>query len=191
MLEHRFAQAQCRKRESATKRFELSLPPHRTTTSQQDVTTMDALSHLITQFGAWLWFALATLLFILETIVPGIHFLWFGVSAAVVGLIALLLPIAWQWQLIIFALTSIATLFMVRRSNRSSVASTDEPILNIRGAQYIGRNVIVEDAIVNGRGRVRVGDTIWSAEGEDAPAGASVEVTGVNGTVLVVARSTE
>jgi membrane protein implicated in regulation of membrane protease activity len=33
---------------------------------------------------------------------------------------------------------------------------------------------------------VRVGDTLWSAEGEDAPQGATVEVTGVNGTVLVV-----
>ncbi len=150
---------------------------------------MDALSQLITQFGVWLWFALAIALFVLETIVPGIHFLWFGVSAAIVGLVALLLPIGWQWQLIVFALASIATLFMVRRSSRADVATTDEPVLNVRGAQYIGRHVTVEDAIINGRGRVRVGDTVWSAEGEDAAQGSSVEVTGVNGTVLVVARS--
>ena len=59
----------------------------------------------------------------------------------------------------------------------------------MRGAQYIGRKVVVADAIRNGRGRVRVGDTIWAAEGEDAAEGTEVEVTGVNGIVLVVARS--
>ena len=59
---------------------------------------------VIAQFGVWLWFALAVALFVLESIVPGVHFVWFGVSAAVVGVIALLTPIAWPWQLIVFAL---------------------------------------------------------------------------------------
>jgi membrane protein implicated in regulation of membrane protease activity len=49
---------------------------------------------------------------------------------------------------------------------------------------------VVEQAIENGRGRVRVGDTLWSAEGPDAPAGTRVTVTGSKGTVLVVAPMT-
>ena len=57
----------------------------------------------------------------------------------------------------------------------------------MRGQQYVGRSVVVEQAIENGRGRVRVGDTLWSAEGPDAPAGTRVTVTGRKGTVLVVA----
>lgn len=149
---------------------------------------MEFLSSIVEQFGAWLWFAAAVALFVLETIVPGIHFLWFGVSAALVGLIALVIPLAWQWQLIMFTLISVATLFWVRQSSRADVVKTDEPALNIRGAQYIGRMVTVEDAIANGRGRVRVGDTIWPAQGEDASAGARVKIVGVNDTVLVVER---
>jgi hypothetical protein len=39
------------------------------------------------------------------------------------------------------------------------IVEPDVPDLNVRGAQYIGRIVAVEDAIVNGRGRVRVGET--------------------------------
>jgi membrane protein implicated in regulation of membrane protease activity len=58
--------------------------------------------------------------------------------------------------------------------------------LNVRGAYYIGRVVVVEDPIVNGRGRVRVGDTLWSAAGPDMAAGARAKVTRVDGTVLVV-----
>ena len=149
---------------------------------------MQMISDAIVQYGAWLWFALAVVLMVLETIVPGIHFLWFGVAAGAVGLIALIAPMAWQWQVILFGLLSVVTVWWVRRNTSPEVAITDEPVLNVRGAQYIGRTVTVEDAIQNGRGKVRVGDTIWAAEGEDAIKGASVEVTGVNGTVLVVAN---
>ncbi|MGL4395299.1 MAG: NfeD family protein [Hyphomicrobium sp.] len=148
---------------------------------------MDTIIAFVEHLGAWGWFALAVVLFVLETIVPGIHFLWFGMSAAIVGLIMLVAPIAWQWQLIAFAVIAMATVFWVRRTNSPTAQPSDEPTLNVRGAEFIGRTVVVEDAIVNGRGRVRAGDTLWGAQGEDAPRGARVEVTGVNGTTLVVA----
>ena len=146
----------------------------------------DMITETIAKFGPWLWFAGAVALFVLETIVPGVHFMWFGVAAGIVGALALLLPIAWQWQVILFALVAVATMFWVRRYADPKTVKSDQPDLNVRGAQYIGRTVVVEEAIVNGRGKVRVGDTAWGAEGEDAPKGAKVEVTGVNGTVLVV-----
>lgn len=150
---------------------------------------MTLISDLITQFGNWLWFAVAVVLFILESIIPGLHFVWFGLAAIVVGAVALLVPIAWQWQLILFVLVSLAAVFWVRRQSRVEGAQTDVPDLNVRGAQYIGRVVVVEDAITNGRGRVKVGDTVWWAEGEDAPRGSSVRVTGVDGTALVVEKT--
>lgn len=145
----------------------------------------------LAKYGPSLWFAATVLLFLLETVVPGVHFLWFGVAAAIVGTLALAVPMGWQLQLIAFSLISVVTVFLVRRSVNGGNAATDEPALNVRGAQYIGRKVTVADPIRNGRGRVRVDDTIWGAEGEDAPAGAEVEVTGVNGTVLVVSKPEE
>lgn len=147
---------------------------------------MQSFAEMITQMGSWLWFALAVVMLVLETIVPGIHFLWFGLAALIVGMLALLIPIAWQWQLIAFAVISVATIFLVRRSSSMAIAKTDEPVLTIRGAQYIGRKFAVAEPIINGRGKVQVGDTLWFAEGEDAPVGAKVVVTGVNGTALVV-----
>lgn len=143
---------------------------------------------LIGQFGIWLWFALAVVLLVLESIIPGLHFVWFGISAAIVGTIALFLPMAWQWQLILFTLFAVLSVYWMRRSSNVDVATTDEPLLNVRGAQYIGRRVTVDTSIVGGRGRVKVGDTIWAAEGEDAASGETVEVTGVNGVSLVVKR---
>lgn len=149
---------------------------------------MQSLTSLIGEFGPWLWFALAVFLFVMESLIPGVHFVWFGLSALVVGVIALTTSLAWEWQLIAFALIALAAVFWVRGRSRVDSANPDVPDLNVRGAQYIGRVVTIEDAIVNGRGMVRVGDTVWVAEGEDGPKGANVKVTGVDGTVLVVAR---
>jgi membrane protein implicated in regulation of membrane protease activity len=141
--------------------------------------------------GAWNWFILAVALFALETIIPGIHFLWFGMAAAVAGTIGLATGIAWQWQLLVFALTSLATVYWLRSVMTGDKRATDEPSLNERAHQYVGRVVHVEDAIESGRGRVRVGDTLWAAEGRDTEKGARVRITGTRGTVLLVEPAAE
>ncbi|HEY0179911.1 MAG TPA: NfeD family protein, partial [Dokdonella sp.] len=65
----------------------------------------------------------------------------------------------------------------------------DEPLLNRRAAQLVGQRFVLSQAIVNGRGRVKVGDGEWPAEGPDLPVGCEVEVVAVDGTVLRVART--
>jgi membrane protein implicated in regulation of membrane protease activity len=151
---------------------------------------MQSLSALFFGLGAWNWFIVAVLLFILETIVPGVHFLWFGLAAVIVGVLTFVTGIEWQWQVLAFALISVLTVFWVRKYARPDVAISDLPDLNVRGHQYIGRSLVVEQAIQNGRGKVRLGDSVWAVEGPDAPAGTRVTVTGARGTVLVVERAT-
>ena len=136
--------------------------------------------------GNWNWLVLAVILVILETIVPGVHFVWFGMAATIVGIIALATEIDWQWQLVIFGVLSFATALLVLRFVTPQTAPSDQPGLNERGSYYIDRIVVVEDAIENGRGRVRLGDTLWAAEGPDLPAGASARITKLEGTVVVV-----
>ncbi len=146
------------------------------------------LQNFFYNLGPWNWFIAAVLLLALETIVPGVHFVWFGIAAGIVGGVALASGIAWQWQLILFALAAMATVFVVRRYANPASAKSDEPDLNVRGAQYIGRIFTVVEDIRQGRGKVRVGDTVWHAEGEDVAAGNRVKVVGVDGTALVVER---
>jgi membrane protein implicated in regulation of membrane protease activity len=145
---------------------------------------------LLYTLGPWNWFILAVVLFIFETMIPGVHFLWFGLAAVVVGFLALAIGVAWPWQVLAFGLISVLAVFWVRKYARPDMAISDLPDLNVRGQQYIGRSLVVEQAIQNGRGKVRVGDSTWVVEGPDAPAGARVTVTGAKGTVLVVERAT-
>jgi membrane protein implicated in regulation of membrane protease activity len=147
---------------------------------------MENLWTLLLGLGAWNWLILAALLLSLEVVIPGVHFLWFGLAAAVIGVVALAIGISWPWQVLAFVVMSVLVLLGVQRLVWPDSAISDLPDLNVRGRQYVGRSVVVEQAIENGRGKVRVGDTLWAAEGPDAPAGARVTVTGSQGTVLVV-----
>ena len=57
---------------------------------------------------------------------------------------------------------------------RYGALESDATDLNRAGAGHVGRVVVVEEAIRNGRGRVRVGDSLWNAEGGNAEKGAQV-----------------
>ena len=50
----------------------------------------------------------------------------------------------------------------------------------------MGQVFHLTEAIVDGRGRMKVADTMWRVAGPDLPAGAKVRVVGVEGTVLRV-----
>lgn len=147
------------------------------------------LMSFLAGLGAWNWLILALILYGLEAVVPGVNMVWFGTAALVVGLLVFGTGITWPWQLIAFAAISICSAFAVRRFARAKSHSSDSPDLNVRGSQYIGREFVVAEPIRGGRGRVRVGDTLWQAEGEDVPEGTRVRVTAVNNTVLKVERA--
>lgn len=141
---------------------------------------------ILTSLGPWAWFALGVALIVLETMVPGVHFLWFGLAAMLVCGATLLTGMSWAMQLVLFVALSVLMVFIVRRFAKPEAAPSDQPDLNLRGAQYVGRTVVVEEPIRNGRGKARVGDTLWQVAGPDAASGARVRVTGSDGTVLKV-----
>jgi inner membrane protein len=73
-----------------------------------------------------------------------------------------------------------------RRWYRDYPVATSDPLLNDRAARLVGTVVTVEEAIRDGRGRVRVGDGAWPATGPDAAAGERVRVLAVRGGTISV-----
>jgi membrane protein implicated in regulation of membrane protease activity len=141
----------------------------------------------IMALGAWNWMILAAILFVLELLAPGIFLMWFGVAAAVTGLIVFRYDITWQWQLIWFCGLSLATALLAEKYLRKHPLKSERPLLNERAVQLIGQSFDLVDPIVNGRGSIRTGDTIWRVEGPELPRGARIIVVGADGTVLKVA----
>lgn len=144
------------------------------------------VNSFFSSLGAWNWLIIAVVFLGLELAAPGIYFVWFGIAAAIVGGIALTNDIGWQWQFITFAILSIASAVAARSYMRRNPTESDRPLLNKRAQQYVGRLYTLAEPIEGGRGKVRIGDTLWQVEGPDMPIGAQVKVTGADGTVLKV-----
>ena len=137
----------------------------------------------------WHWWILAVGLIILEMFAPGAFFLWMGIAAAAVGLVVFALPsIIWEYQLLLFSFLSVVSIIVWRRYFKVSAEDTDQPNLNRRGEQYVGRLFTLDEPIVNGVGKIRVDDSTWKIEGDDCEAGSRVKVVGVEGTLLRVER---
>ena len=143
----------------------------------------------MTELGVvfWYWWVLAVFLLGVEILAPGFFFLWLAISGFIVGTVLLLIPItSLEIQLLIFAILSIISIFIWRKYGIQHRPETDHPLLNKRGAQYIGRTFSLIEPIENGRGKIKVDDSIWTVQGEDCPIETKVEVIAVNGTLFDV-----
>lgn len=138
----------------------------------------------------WHWWVLALILVIVEMLAPGMFLLWIGAAAAVTGLVIFIIPsTTWQVQFVIFGVLAVALVVAARYYIKRNPIETEDATLNRRGSQYVGRVLTLEEGIVNGIGKVRVGDGVWRAQGPDLPAGERVKVTGVEGTMLKVEKA--
>ena len=142
----------------------------------------DFLQHL----QWWHWIVLAVLLAAAETVIPGAVAIWFAASAAVIGLLLVVIPLPWQWQLIGFAVLGIVALLLFRSYRMRYPQADQQPNLNQRGQQYVGSELVLVEAIEHGSGKAKIGDGVWKVSGPELPAGARVRVVGVDGVVLKV-----
>lgn len=136
----------------------------------------------------WFWWVLAVGFLVVEILVTGFFFLWLAVAAFVVGLVLLLMPsTGFDVQLILFSLLSLASLLGWRKYARGrKTPLSDHPLLNRRGAHYIGRTFNLVEAIENRHGKIMVDGTLWTVQGKDCAVDSKVKVVAVEGTILVV-----
>lgn len=141
----------------------------------------------------WHWLSLSAVLIIIDLVLGASFFLlWLGVCAASIGVILSLFPVLiWEYQLLIFAIESITCIVFWRFYLKHNPTKTDKPKLNRRSEQYIGRTFTLNEPIVNGRGRIKVDDSIWRTECDvDLSENTKVRVVDVNGVILIVKKVT-
>ena len=135
----------------------------------------------------FLWAVFALVLIIAEVLAPGAFMLWLGLAAAAVMVIVWLLPgLSVLWQAVVFVVLAVISVQVSRRWFRNTNRASDQPLLNRRAEQLVGQTYPLDTAIVDGRGRLKIGDAYWAVEGPDLPAHASVRVVAVHGMSLRV-----
>lgn len=134
-----------------------------------------------------IWAALAVTLFAAEALAPGAFMLWMGFAAAAVfltvwafeGMTVLL-------QVILFVVLSFVSIQIYRTWFRKRGRQSEQPLLNRRAEQLVGRVVVLEQAIADGIGRAKIDDAFWVVAGPDLPSGSRVRVVAVDGMTLKV-----
>ena len=134
----------------------------------------------------WVWLAIGLLLAAAEMLVPGVFLIWLAGAAIITGVVAFALPIGLPAQIVIFAAMAILAVFTGRRYLRENPITSADPMLNKRGAQLVGETALVTTAIDGGTGRIKLGDTEWTAKGDDTKKGTRVRVVGHDGLALFV-----
>ncbi|MEO8375195.1 MAG: NfeD family protein [Sphingomonas bacterium] len=133
-----------------------------------------------------LWLAGALMLAIAELIAPGFFMIFLAAGAVLTGVAVLIVPVTpLLLQMLLFALFTASAVWLGRHWYTQKAAPAD-PLLNDRAARLVGTTAEVCEPIVAGKGRVRVGDGAWIAQGPDAKAGAIMRITGAAGSVLLV-----
>jgi membrane protein implicated in regulation of membrane protease activity len=134
----------------------------------------------------WHWWIAAAALAAIETFLPGAIAIWFAAAALVVGGLLLVVPIPWQLQLVLFGALGVVAIMLWRRYRHPEAPESSQSTLNQRGQHYVGQSFTLVEPIRGGTGKIQVGDTVWIAQGGDAPVGSRVKVVGVQGVVLRV-----
>ncbi len=147
------------------------------------------IERLVTELGPWSWWVLGLVLLAAEILMPGVFLIWIGLAAIIVGALSLLFwndPFRmWQTQILAFTVLAVIAAVVGRRV-MSRGEQSDQPLLNQRGESLVGRTATLTEPISEGRGRIRLDDTMWVVSGPDLPVGAQVRVVESAGRELRV-----
>ncbi len=137
---------------------------------------------------ALVWLVAGLVLLGIEILAPGVFMMWLGIAALGTGVLVQLVNPPLALQVIAFAVfagLAIAAGLRLRRARAANRINTAEAGLLGRSARVL--------SFTGPEGRVRVGDSDWSARlahGTTAPSeGDLLRVVGVDGMVVVVGEA--
>ena len=142
------------------------------------------------------WSALGLILILFELFIPGVYLIWFGLASLAVswGVYMVLIPDTLVSQLVAFSafscLAALAGMYLYKKAESHFKGVKDYKNLNDLAAQYVGQVATLTQDTVDGKSKVKVGDSVWLAvTDEELKAGEKVLITGVEkGLIFVVTK---
>ena len=140
------------------------------------------------QMNHWHWLTLGLLLLAGELLGTAGYFLWIGLSAVTVGILYSVIPMSWQLQWVSFSVFSLfSTWLWWRYQHKKDIKSDSTRQLNQKDKQLLGQITRLDDDVLAGNCRIKLGDTTWSAKSfENISKGTMVCVVSVDGIILTI-----
>jgi len=140
------------------------------------------------QIYFWLWWILALGVILADSFITGDIFLtWFSPPAFILGAVVYFFHgIGITSQILLFSVLSIISAVVIEMQLKRTMPTGNQPQLNDRLGDLVGRFSVLRKPIQNGYGEARFGDCNWQIKGQDCPAGSLIKVIGVEGLWLMV-----
>ena len=124
------------------------------------------------------WFLIGIFFYAVELALPGFIVFFFGIGAWCTALAVYMMDISTSAQLGVFLVTSLATLFLLRKYIQTVfIGSTKEDDASVKAGPVADTGVVTEDIIPPGKGRVKYGGSFWKAVAEEPiSAGTTVKI---------------
>lgn len=134
----------------------------------------------------WHWLIAGLALLSVELLVAGAYFLWIGAAALATGMVSYATSPHPLVQVVLFAVLAVVLVWGSRKLLHRYSLKPSANLLNERGAQLVGCELILDEPIYHGKAQVQIGDSKWTVYGPDLPAGEKVVVIRVEGVILIV-----
>jgi membrane protein implicated in regulation of membrane protease activity len=136
------------------------------------------------------WLVLGLMLLGAEALGAAGFLLGAGIAALVIGVIVFIMPeLSTGLQLVLFAVTAVAASYLYLQLFRQAQEDDGAPELNQRAGSLIGHRFELAEPLLDGNGRLQIGDTFWQVScEEDLSPGTRVEVIAADAMHLRLAR---
>jgi membrane protein implicated in regulation of membrane protease activity len=136
----------------------------------------------------WAWAAVAGVLGMAEMHVPGAYLIWIALGAGVTAIVEVVGGLSFEAQIVVFAVASalscLVGYFAYPRFDRAPKHLSP---LNRRDLAVVGARGTVCTSFVAGRGKVKLGDSVWQAEAaSNLTEGTPVVVQAARDTSVIV-----
>jgi membrane protein implicated in regulation of membrane protease activity len=147
------------------------------------------MNDLIQQPAIW-WLGIGFLWLIVEMLTGTLFFFCISIGAFLVALLTWVLGLSGMAQVLLFAVAAIVAVMAWKKFRPNPNDKIEQRAgaegLNNRLSGFIGREAVLDKALENGHGRIRLDDSYWTVTGADAPVGTPVRVVSVQGMILRV-----
>ena len=137
-----------------------------------------------------IWFLAGVVLLLLELALPGLIIFFFGLGAWIVALCLVLFDMNITAQLLVFVVTSVVALLLLRRFLKHKFFKEDDSNKSSLEEEFIGKTAIAETDFKKGAaGKVSFKGTVWSAVADEKIAkGEQVRITARDSITLIVKK---
>jgi inner membrane protein len=136
-----------------------------------------------------MWLIMGGICFVLEMMLPGFIMFFFGLGAWITALVCWLNPVSLNYQLAIFLVSSLASLFILRRFIQKIFIGKETGEIESVSASVGDSAIVVEDIIPPAEGKIDYSGTHWRATADEMIVkGSVVTIISQNGLTMKVGQ---